>query len=296
MQLAKNESQPVYPAGIFGCGAEHLFGRDAPQLGDILARIADEGAVTAGAAHRLRCHVGAVGLQHDAFQRQGADGFCRPLGTLEGTRPAKTDEQSLLCQPHRIVGTAGIAVDDALGLVFFQQGVNVGVGVAVVHDDGLVQFQRQLDVRLKHGQLAMFEAHIQLALELDKPIIVHDRNAHADVYALLKKYQPKGIVHCYSGSADDAVWLAKQGLFIGFGGACTFKGAKRAAKAISALPLESIVLETDCPYMAPEPVRGTRCDSSLIRYAGEYIAQLRGISAEEVFRTTAENARRVYGL
>ena len=123
-----------------------------------------------------------------------------------------------------------------------------------------------------------------------------DRNAHADVYALLKKYQPKGIVHCYSGSADDAVWLAKQGLFIGFGGACTFKGAKRAAKAISALPLESIVLETDCPYMAPEPVRGTRCDSSLIRYVGEYIAQLRGISAEEVFRTTAENARRVYGL
>ena len=148
----------------------------------------------------------------------------------------------------------------------------------------------------KDAQLAMFEAHIRLALELNKPIIVHDRNAHADVYALLKKYQPKGIVHCYSGSADDAVWLAKQGLFIGFGGACTFKGAKRAAKAISALPLENIVLETDCPYMAPEPVRGTRCDSSLIRYVGEYIAQLRGISAEEVFRTTAENARRVYGL
>ena len=89
----------------------------------------------------------------------------------------------------------------------------------------------------KDAQLAMFEAHIRLALELAKPIIVHDRNAHADVYALLKKYQPKGIVHCYSGSADDAVWLAKQGLFIGFGGACTFKGAKRAAKAISALPL-----------------------------------------------------------
>ena len=72
--------------------------------------------------------------------------------------------------------------------------------------------------------------------------------------------------------------------------------AKRAAKAIDALPLDAIVLETDCPYMAPEPVRGTRCDSSLIRYVGEYIAQLRGISAEEVFRTTAENARWVYGL
>ena len=139
-------------------------------------------------------------------------------------------------------------------------------------------------------------AEIRLALELDKPIIVHDRQAHADVYALLKKYRPKGIVHCYSGSAEDAVQLASQGLYIGFGGACTFNGAKRAAKAIEALPLDAIVLETDCPYMAPEPVRGTRCDSSLIRYVGAYIAQRKALAPEEVFRTTAANARRVFGL
>ena len=92
----------------------------------------------------------------------------------------------------------------------------------------------------KDAQLALFEAEIRLALELDKPIIVHDRQAHADVYALLKKYRPKGIVHCYSGSAEDAVQLAAQGLYIGFGGACTFNGAKRAAKAIEALPLDAI--------------------------------------------------------
>ncbi len=148
----------------------------------------------------------------------------------------------------------------------------------------------------KDAQLALFEAEIRLALELDKPIIVHDRSAHADVYALLKKYRPKGIVHCYSGSADDALWLAEQGLYIGFGGACTFKGAKRAAKAIAALPLERIVLETDCPYMAPEPVRGTRCDSSLIRYVGEYIANIKGEEPEQVFRQTVENACQVYNL
>ena len=148
----------------------------------------------------------------------------------------------------------------------------------------------------KDAQLALFEAEIRLALELDKPIIVHDRNAHADVYALLKKYRPKGIVHCYSGSADDAVWLARQGLYFGFGGACTFKGAKRAAKAIAALPLEQIVLETDCPYMAPEPVRGIRCDSSLIRYVGEYAAGVKGVSPEEIFRQTAQNAKAVYQL
>ena len=145
----------------------------------------------------------------------------------------------------------------------------------------------------KDAQLALFEAEIRLALELDKPIIVHDRSAHADVYALLKKYRPKGIVHCYSGSADDVLWLAEQGLYIGFGGACTFKGAKRAAKAIAALPLERIVLETDCPYMAPEPVRGTRCDSSLIRYVGEYIASVKGEEPEQVFRQCGR--RRVAG-
>ena len=148
----------------------------------------------------------------------------------------------------------------------------------------------------KDAQLALFEAEIRLALELDKPIIVHDRSAHADVYALLKKYRPKGIIHCYSGSADDALWLAEQGLYIGFGGACTFKGAKRAAKAIAALPLERIVLETDCPYMAPEPVRGTRCDSSLIRYVGEHIASTKGEEPEQVFRQTVENACQVYNL
>ena len=148
----------------------------------------------------------------------------------------------------------------------------------------------------KDAQLALFEAEIRLALELDKPIIVHDRSAHADVYALLKKYRPKGIVHCYSGSADDALWLAEQGLYIGFGGACTFKGAKRAAKAIATLPLERIVLETDCPYMAPEPVRGTRCDSSLIRYVGEHIASTKGEEPEQVFRQTVENACQVYNL
>ena len=114
--------------------------------------------------------------------------------------------------------------------------------------------------------------------------------------ALLKKYRPKGIVHCYSGSAEDAVQLAAQGLYIGFGGACTFNGAKRAANAIEALPLDAIVLETDCPYMAPEPVRGTRCDSSLIRYVGTYIAQRKALAPEEVFCTTAANARRVFGL
>ena len=85
-------------------------------------------------------------------------------------------------------------------------------------------------------------------------------------------------------------------IYLGIGGVVTFKNSRKLKAVAEYAPLNQILLETDCPYMAPEPVRGTRCDSSLIRYVGEYIAQLRGISAEEVFRTTAENARRVYGL
>ncbi|MGN0662620.1 MAG: TatD family hydrolase [Faecalibacterium sp.] len=148
----------------------------------------------------------------------------------------------------------------------------------------------------KDAQLALFEAELRLALELDKPIIVHDRQAHADVYALLKKYRPKGILHCFSGSAEDALWLAQQGMMIGFGGACTFRGAKRAVKALEALPLEAIVLETDCPYMAPEPLRGRRCDSSMIAHVGAFLAQHKGLAPEEVFCRTAANARRVFQL
>ena len=148
----------------------------------------------------------------------------------------------------------------------------------------------------KDAQLALFEAELRLSLELGKPIIVHDRSAHADVYALLKKYQPRGIVHCYSGSADDAEWLAEQGLYFGFGGACTFKGAKRAAKAIAALPLERIVLETDCPYMAPVPFRGKRCDSRMIPYTAEAAALVRGTDTQTILEQTCRNGEALFGI
>lgn len=148
----------------------------------------------------------------------------------------------------------------------------------------------------KDAQLELFEAHLKLALELDKPIIVHDRQAHADTYALLRQYKPRGVVHCFSGSAEDALALAEQGMYIGFGGALTFKGAKRAVKAAAALPLEQILLETDCPYMAPEPCRGQRCDSGLIAHTGEFLAQIRGAAPDVIFAATTENAKRLFGV
>ena len=243
-------------------------------------------------------------LTHDSFDhdRDAVLQRARDAGVVQMMVTGASREHSpkalALAQAHPgfLYATAGVHPHHA---VEYTEECDAEMRALLAHAEVVAVGECGLDYHWpvpKDAQLALFEAEIRLALELDKPIIVHDRQAHADVYALLKKYRPKGIVHCYSGSAEDAVQLAAQGLYIGFGGACTFNGAKRAAKAIEALPLDAIVLETDCPYMAPEPVRGTRCDSSLIRYVGEYIAQLRGISAEEVFRTTAENARRVYGL
>ena len=148
----------------------------------------------------------------------------------------------------------------------------------------------------KDAQLELIEAQIRLALELDKPVIVHDREAHADTYALLKKYRPKGVLHCFSGSAEDAAWLTAQGMYIGFGGAATFKGAKRAVKAAAAVPADKLLLETDCPYMAPEPCRGRRCDSSLIAHTAAFLAGVRGETPEQLLETACQNARALFGL
>ena len=148
----------------------------------------------------------------------------------------------------------------------------------------------------KDAQLALFEAEIRLALELDKPIIVHDRSAHADVYALLKKYRPKGIVHCYSGSAEIAQELLKLGWYLGFDGPLTYKNAKKTVEVARIVPLDKVLLETDSPYMAPAPVRGTRNDSRNVFHIAAKFAELRGMEVDEVIALTSENGKRLFGI
>ena len=146
------------------------------------------------------------------------------------------------------------------------------------------------------AQLALFEAELAAAQEHSLPILVHDREAHAETYALLKRYRPRGILHAFSGSADDALWIARQGMLLGFGGALTFKNARRAVEAVAALSLENIVLETDCPYMAPVPLRGKRCDSRMISHTAARLAEIKGVEVEEILRATNENARRLFAI
>ena len=148
----------------------------------------------------------------------------------------------------------------------------------------------------RQEQYDLFEAQLQLAKELDLPVSVHDREAHAEMYELLRKYKPRGALHCYSGSAEDAVWLVEQGLYLGFGGAVTYRGAKRAAKVLAAIPHDRALLETDCPYMAPEPVRGTRNDSRNIAHVAAYIGTIWDMDAQTVLDQTAQNAKACFGV
>ena len=146
-------------------------------------------------------------------------------------------------------------------------------------------------------QLKAFRAQMELARELDLPVIVHEREAHADGMAVVAEFpEVTGVFHCYSGSLEMAKWLIDRGWYIGFTGVLTFKNARKAVEVAASIPLERIVLETDCPYMSPEPYRGKRNDPSRLCFMAEKLASLRGLSVEEIENTTLENGRRLYRI
>lgn len=146
-------------------------------------------------------------------------------------------------------------------------------------------------------QLKAFRAQMALAAELDLPVIVHERDAHADGMAVVDEFPTvKGVFHCYSGSAEMAMELVKRGWYIGFTGVLTFKNAKKAFEVASRIPLDRLVLETDCPYMAPEPFRGKRNDPGYLYRMAEKLAEIRGVSVEEIHRITTENGKRLYRI
>lgn len=148
----------------------------------------------------------------------------------------------------------------------------------------------------KDVQLDVFERQLILANELDLPVIVHDREAHADTLALLKKHRPKGVLHCFSGSVEMMEEAVKIGLYIGLGGAVTFKNAKKPLAVAAAVPSDRLLLETDCPYMAPVPFRGKRNDSSLIAYVAERIAEVRDEDPQALVDRCRENANQLFGI
>ncbi len=149
----------------------------------------------------------------------------------------------------------------------------------------------------KAEQHIVFERQLRLSKDTGMPIIIHDREAHGDVMEYLRKYRPNGLLHCYSGSAEMLKEVLRLGdMRISLGGSVTFKNARVPLEVAREVPIDRLLLETDAPYLAPVPNRGKRCDSSMIVYTAEKIAQVRGMSAADVLKYTMENACKFYDI
>lgn len=145
-------------------------------------------------------------------------------------------------------------------------------------------------------QKEWFVRQLELARERSLPVLIHSRDAAADTLYIMKEYAKglTGVIHCFSYSKEVALEYIKMGFYIGVGGVSTFKNAKKLKEVVAAVPIEKILLETDCPYMAPEPFRGKRNQSGYLSYVAEQIAQIKGMSVEDVIRQTEANAREMY--
>lgn len=143
-----------------------------------------------------------------------------------------------------------------------------------------------------------FDRQMALAAELSMPVVVHDRDAHGDCMDMVRKWagQVKGVFHCFSGSAEMAVELTKLGWYVSFTGVVTFKNARRALEAVAAVSTDRIMIETDAPYLAPVPYRGRRNHSGYVPEVAKKIAEIKGLSLEEVARITTENGKRFFRI
>lgn len=200
------------------------------------------------------------------------DYICAAVGShpdaADEVTPAVLDEYRMLCKRNSKVRAIG------------------EIGLDYHYED--VPRQRQQEA---------FRAQMGLAAELTLPVIVHEREAHEDGMRIVEEFPSvKGVFHCYSGSAEMAKWLVSRGWYIGFTGVLTFKNARKAVETAASIPLDRIVLETDCPYMSPEPFRGRRNDPGRLYRMAEALAQIRDLPVEKIHEITMENGKRLYRI
>lgn len=153
----------------------------------------------------------------------------------------------------------------------------------------------------KEAQQKWFRRQLRLAAEIGKPVVIHSRNACEDTLRMMQKAHEelgidRAIIHCFSYAKETAVQYLDMGYYLGFGGTTTYEGQKKLTKVLEITPLDRILLETDCPYLAPVPHRGERNDSRYLKVVAEKIAEIKGVTAAEVEAVTRENARRIYGI
>lgn len=161
---------------------------------------------------------------------------------------------------------------------------------------GEIGLDYHYDFSPREVQKNVFERQLELAGELDLPVVIHDREAHGDTMELLRKHRPKGVVHCFSGSVEMARETVALGMYIALGGAVTFKNAKTPVEVAAAAPEDRLLLETDCPYMTPAPNRGKRNSSLYLGDVARRIAEIRGVTTKSVISFTAQNGKRLFGI
>ena len=198
-----------------------------------------------------------------------------------------------------VYGAVGVHPDetgslDEAGMAEMERMLDLEKIVAV----GEIGLDYYWDNEAHEVQKKWFIRQIELARKKEMPVIIHSREAAADTFEIMKEHAAgmKAVIHCYSYSPEMAREYVKMGYYIGVGGVVTFKSAKKLKEVVEEIPLSSIVLETDCPYLAPEPYRGKRNCSLYLPYVAEKIARIKGVSVEEVVSRTEENSRDLYGL
>lgn len=208
------------------------------------------------------------------YYAQKYSGFYTSVGFHpEAASSLPSDWEKKLCELYELAKTTGkLTAIGEIGLDYHYEGFD------------------------KDREIEVFEKQLAFARKKDMPVIVHCRDAAKDTMDLLKKYGSKGVIHCFSGSAEIAEKAIRAGLYIGFTGVLTFKNAKKALRALEVVPMDRLLLETDCPYMAPEPYRGLRCESPMIAEVAKIVAQLKNLDAQSVCDITCENAKRLYGI
>lgn len=208
---------------------------------------------------------------------------------------------------------ASIALAEKYPFVYAAVGVHPHEAVNMTDDDegtikklcehkkvvaiGEIGLDYHYDNSPRDVQKARFAEQLALARDLDLPVIIHSREAASDTFDIIKKSGvKKGVLHCYSGHLPMAEEYIEMGFYIGLGGVATYKNAVKTVEVAAGVPLDRLLIETDCPYLAPVPFRGKRNDSSKLPFIAEAIAKIKGIKKEEAAAATAENAVRVFGL
>jgi len=226
----------------------------------------------------------------------GIDYIINPASNLASSQAAVQLAQTY----DSVYAAVGVHPHDATGLdETVMQQLRVLARCPKVVAIGEIGLDYYYDFSPRDVQKVAFRQQIRLAKELGLPIVVHDRDAHGDVLQILREEdagQAGGVLHCFSGSVEMAMECLKMGFYLSFGGPVTFKNARRLPEVAAAVPLSKILVETDSPYLTPEPYRGRRNEPAYVRHVAAKIAEIKGVDLGVLARITTENARRLFGI